>query len=139
MRKYAGFAFVACVLAAAQLAGTQGAQSPSADAPVVLDHPLHFDVDLVQVDAVVEDRSGHRPADLKESGRQMAGELMVNREGAEVFRQSVPVNDGTVEGTYRPGSDAAAGQYVLRVSVAQGSGKKVRLATEWTTFTVVPQ
>jgi VWFA-related protein len=67
MRKYAGFAFVACVLAAAQLAGTQGAQSPSADAPVVLDHPLHFDVDLVQVDAVVEDRSGHRPADLKES------------------------------------------------------------------------
>jgi hypothetical protein len=31
---------------------------------VVMDHPLHFDVNLVQVDVVVEDRSGQRPDDL---------------------------------------------------------------------------
>jgi len=70
-----GFAFAVSILAATLLAGTAGTQVPSADASVALDHPLHFDVNLVQVDAVVEDRSGHRPADLK------AGDFEVRQDG----------------------------------------------------------
>jgi VWFA-related protein len=72
-------------------------------------------------------------------GQELTGELAMVREGAEVFHQSVPVKDDTVEGMYRTGPDIAAGQYVLRVTVAEGAGKKARSATEWSTFSIVRQ
>ena len=72
-----------------------------------------------------------------QSGTQnIQGELLVMCEGIEISRQPVTVGGGEIDGNYNLDSAAAAGQYLLRVTVAEGSGKKQREAAEWTTFSV---
>jgi hypothetical protein len=71
--------------------------------------------------------------------RDIQSELLVMREGVEVSHRPVSVERGEIEGNYNLDSDALPGQYLLRVTVAEGSGKKQREAAEWTTFSVVRQ
>jgi VWFA-related protein len=100
------------------------------DAAVREFHPgdtIHYETHVFE--------GGSGPGDV----RDIQSELLVMREGVEVSHRPVSVERGEIEGNYNLDSDALPGQYLLRVTVAEGSGKKQREAAEWTTFSVVRQ